>query len=177
MDKLLVFMLIVATLVGCQGIIPKENIPQVEQLELTIQVGDIENYLAANICEASFGGNVFCAYDVLATEQEGDITTLYLRALCLEYYQEQQSLDKGTGISVPVAVILHNRDSSLWVSEHRIPGDGIDYGKDVKVIFPQSIWPEIIPSNSDEIEDYNLRAETLENEIKEMGQIYFETSD
>jgi hypothetical protein len=172
MDKLLVFVFIVAILVGCQRTTQKENISPGGEPKQTNQVQDIENYLAANVGGAAFGGRVFCAYDVLATEQAGNITTLYLWALCLEYYREQQQLEKGAGVSLPVALTLQNQAGSLRVLEHKVPGDGKDYGKDIKAIFPQSVWSEIFPSSGKEIDDFNNRVERLENATEEKAKKY-----
>ena len=171
--KLPILVFMIAILGGCHKIAQKENVPQGEKPEQTIQVKDMQDYLAANIGETAFDGVVFCAYDVLASTQEDNTSTLYLWVLCQEYYQENQRLEQGTGISAPVGIIL--QDKGLQVLEHKMPRDGQDYGKDVQAIFPQSVWPQILPSNSDEINDYNNRAETLEKQVEEKAKTYFET--
>jgi hypothetical protein len=177
LKKMLVLPLIVLSMVACQGSAPEGILPQVEQSVPTIQEEEVHEYLAVNVGAASFGGKVFCAYEELATEQDAEGTTLYLWALCIEYYQDGGGFEQGTGVSVPVAIFLRNREGSLVITEHKGPGSGTDYGKDVRSIFPQSSWPEILPSNDDETAAYNLRAEMLESETEEMARRYFQTSD
>ncbi|MCA9959883.1 MAG: hypothetical protein KC443_12655 [Anaerolineales bacterium] len=159
-------------LVGCQDIQTKSN-PQENQTTNIIQAEQIESYLTANIGETAFGGNVFCAHVVLANEQQENVNTLYLWALCQEMYQNGQQLEIGTGVSLPVAIILEKQESSWQIMEHEIPRDGEGFAEDIKRIFPQSIWSEISPSTGKEIDDYNNRIKMLENEVNIAATQYF----
>lgn len=171
-NKILIFMFIVTFTIGCQNI-TSENDSQENQANQTVQVEEVENYLVAHLGQVAFGGQVFCAYDILATEQTRDVTIFYLWVLCQEFYQEQQQLKQGTGISLPVALTLENQGGNWQILEHKIPRDGLSYGEEIEAIFPQPIWSQISPSNNQEIKDYNNRIDILENATEEKATVYF----
>lgn len=171
-NKLLVFVAMVALMVGCQNT-PTANNPQENQIDPPLQGEEIKTYLANQLGEVAFGGKVFCAYEVLATEQKEKETALYLWVLCQEFYQDDQQLKLGTGMSLPVAVFLEHKEDHWQISEHKIPQDGLAYGEDIKTIFPESIWPKITPGTDEEINEYNHRINILETETEEAAKVYF----
>lgn len=132
----------------------------------------ITDYLVTNIGITSFGGETFCAYELLnaARATEGNI---YIWALCLEYYSEQGSLATGSGISLPVALQTQKKNDHTEIIGHLVPRDGTYYGPDVRAIFPNSSWPQIMPRNEDEINQYNSRANELQEETRmQAGETY-----
>lgn len=120
----------------------------------------ITDYLVTNIGITSFGGEAFCAYELLDAEPatEGN---LYIWALCQEYDVEHGSLTTGSGISLPVALQTQAKNDHYEIIGHLVPGDGTYYGPDVRAIFPKSSWPQIMPQDEDEINQYNSRANKL----------------
>jgi hypothetical protein len=137
------------------------------------QVENIESYLATHIGISGFEGTVFCAYEALdAKQNEGGM--MYVWAMCLEYYLEQDALTLGSGVSVPVALQVEQINNHYEIVGHVTPRDGTFYGEDVRASFPQSAWVQIMPENEDEIDAYNSRVERLEQAIEEKARAHFD---
>jgi hypothetical protein len=132
----------------------------------------IENYLVTNVGVTGFDGKVFCAFEMLSVIEKEDEVEIeaYLWVLCQEYYEQNQVLEQGTGMSLPVALIVQERGERDEVS-HRIPRDGDFYQDDVQTIFPRAIWADILSTDAS---DYNQRVQALEHEVEEEAQIFFE---
>jgi hypothetical protein len=169
-------MLMAASLIGCQSIM-SENNSQKKLTEPDLQVEEIESYFVTHLGEAAYGGQVFCAYDRLATEQNDQHTTDYLWLLCQEFYQEEQQLKEGTGISLPVALTYENQEGNWRILGHQNPRDGSHHGEDIKVIFPRNIWGLISPSSNEEISAHNNRVDRLQNATFESAKAYFDSVD
>ena len=143
--------IVVILLVGC-GSDNHDDISTTDS-EYILQVENIEDYLDTTIGISAFGGEVFCAYEPLKTEQ-GFEGTIYIWALCLEYYLEQGSLMTGSGISLPVALRIQGKNGQYEVVGHLVPRDGTYYGPDVRSIFPPSIWSQIYDYRGSKLEEY-----------------------
>lgn len=162
MSKLLWLGLITILLVaGCQSQEQPEP-PANSSLVLMLEES-INDYLATHIGITSRGGDVYCAYELLdagrATQGK-----LYIWALCQEYDVEQGSLKTGSGISLPVALQIQEKNGLTEIIGHLVPRDGEYYGPDVRSIFPRSSWPQIMPQNEAGINQYNSRANELMQE-------------
>ena len=99
-------------------------------------------------------------------EQDGNLIHIYLWALCLEYYRDGQGLQKGTGMSLPVAIELIKAPDGYQFNSYKVPRDGTLYGKDIRAEFPPSTWEEMMPVNQEDVEAYSARAHQLEAETK-----------
>jgi hypothetical protein len=130
----------------------------------------ILGYLARKVGLSSFGGKVFCAYEILDSDQSASNPAIYLWALCEEYYMVGETINKGTGISVPVALYLNKAGDVVEISSHRLPGNGNRYGRDIQAIFPANTWDSIFGKDG---KTYNHRAQTLESEVKENAVNYY----
>jgi hypothetical protein len=143
---------------GCQS--QEQPEPPANSSLVLMREESINDYLATHIGITSRGGEVYCAYDLLdagrATQGK-----LYIWALCLEYDVEHGSLTTGSGISLPVALQIQENNDHYEIIGHLVPGDGEYYGPDVRSIFPRSTWPQIMPENEAEINQYNSRANEL----------------
>ena len=153
--------ILVILLVGCQP--EKQDSGSISASGSIPQVENIEDYLVTNIGISAFDGQVFCAYEPLNAQQgaEGEI---YLWALCLEYYLEQESLVPGSGISVPVALRIQEKNGHHEVIDHLVPRDGTYYGPDVRAIFPPSAWSQI----------YGYRGSELEKDAEMKARLYYD---
>jgi hypothetical protein len=120
--------------------------------EYILQVENIEKYLDTVIGISAFGGEVFCAYEPLKTEQ-GVEDTIFIWALCMEYYLEQDSLMIGSGISLPVALRIQGKNGQYKVIDHLMPRNGTYYGPDVRSIFPPSTWSQIFDYDGSKLEE------------------------
>jgi hypothetical protein len=130
----------------------------------------VEEYLVEQIGLASFGGKVFCAWDLLEEAQRSDGVDLYVWALCAEYYLEGKTLTMGTASSLPVALHLQKSGNEYAVISHEIPLDGVDYWPSIQRIFP----PQAIANMCEEdIPCYNERAERLEQAVFEKAKAYY----
>lgn len=131
----------------------------------------VDAYLTAHIVEANFGGQVFCAYDVLGMEirlNEGDV---YVWALCAEYYPGDGRLQIGSAASLPVALsMVMDANGNFVVAGHHRPGEGSAYGTSIRQIFP----PEVIRAMCEgETGCYNERAWRLEEDTAAQAQTFF----
>jgi hypothetical protein len=131
----LLFMLM--SLMGCHSQI--SQVPSASTLEGFASLQSVKDYLSTKVATQGFGGKSFCAYDVLGATTTGQTTTLYLWALCQEYYRANQALQQGTGSSFPIAVTLNTTLKPVQVTGHRQPRDGALYAEDMPVIFPESV--------------------------------------
>ncbi len=125
----------------------------------------INDYLIENIGITGFGGEVFCAHELMDA-QPGKDGVIYVWALCQEYYLMQGSATDGSGISLPVALQTQQNGNKVEIIGFLIPRDGSYYGPDVREIFPKRTWPQIMPQNEDEINQYNSRAKKLMEETR-----------
>ncbi len=163
--KTLVWLWVIAVLLiaSCQG----GGKPELGDDPLTDPALEesINDYLVEHIAIIGYGGDAYCAYEMLNAEQ-GTGAELYLWTLCMEYYFKQGLLTGGSGISLPVALQIEQQNDHIEIIGHLVPQDGNDYGPDVRSIFPKSTWAQIMPQNEDEIDQYNLRANELMEETR-----------
>ncbi len=130
----------------------------------------IEGYLIEKIGEANFGGQVFCAFEVLDTVSQPAGVDVYVWSLCAEYYLDNGALTMGTASSLPVALHLQQEDEQYRVISHEIPLDGVDYEPSIQRIFP----PQAIENMCEgDIPCYNERAERLQQAVQEKAEEYY----
>lgn len=166
---ILVLITVLGVLVGCQ--VPGQTgTTTTKPSKLSIPSDAVDAYLALQLLHTSFGGNVICAHDILGSERKGDAVELYLWALCEEFYCDQQRLEQGSGVSLPVAVEGERQDTGAWSLEHRTPRDGADYGQDIGTIFPRRILSQITPSTPEDITEFNRRVSALQVRISIAAQ-------
>lgn len=104
----------------------------------------IQLALVDRIGATAFGGEPFCSYELfmpLQTEIDGTIKA-YMRVRCQEFYEDCGALLRGTGISVPVALTLEEREEG-WSVDHQTPTYGSAGGVSIYDIFPPQAWPRI----------------------------------
>lgn len=170
--KRLLFLCLIAMLgmlAGCQ--VPGQTArATVSPSEVPVPNDYLDEYLANQLLHASSGGSVICVHDTLGSEREGDAVELYLWALCEEFYCDQQGLEQGSGVSLPVAVEATRQDSGAWSLAHKTPRDGSDHGQDVSAIFPRRILSKIAPGSAEEITEFNRRVASLQESITMAAQ-------
>jgi hypothetical protein len=130
----------------------------------------VEEYLVENIGEASFGGEVFCSYDVLEMGVRFNGADVYVWALCGEYYLEDGTLTMGTASSLPVALYMKISTGGYSISGYDIPRDGMEYGSSIRQIFPAGAIEAMCEGKPD---CYNERAIRLENDIEAKAMEYY----
>ncbi len=130
----------------------------------------VESYLIENIGEASFGGKVFCAYDVLGADLRSGSADVFVWALCAEYFLDNGALTMGTACSLPVALHMEEVDGLFQVTSYEIPGNGTDYSPSIQRIFPTEAIENMCEG---EIDCYNERATRLENTVVEKAREYY----
>lgn len=95
---------------------------------------EIERYIRQEVMSPNFGGEIFSAYEILASnEEKGEI---YLWALIEEYYKEGAEVEQGSGMSVPMVLKVDRSEGALKVISHTLPRDGSFYADDIKDMFP-----------------------------------------
>jgi hypothetical protein len=130
---------------------------------------EIQNYLESHIESPSFGGKMFCAYKLFGIEKKGKNDHIYLWTLCMEYYVKDRVLLKGTGVSMPVALISVRLPQGSKIVEHKKPVDGQGYGESIRQIFPKKYYKTIFT----EAGEYNKRAESLMKDVEKQAKKYF----
>jgi hypothetical protein len=157
MKKTGILVLILALLAACTPASPDILAP-------------VENALVEDIGQASFGGKVFCSYDVLGSEARADSADMYVWALCGEYYVDNDMLTLGTASSLPVAFHMQKAGSAYEVIGFEIPSDGMDYMPSIQRIFPPASIQKMCHENPD---CYNERAQRLQNAIEQKAREFY----
>ena len=129
----------------------------------------IHSYLQNNILSRNFGGKVFCDYEFFGSEIKNRKIHIYLWTLCMEYYLEDGVLKKGSGVSMPAALIALPSQQGYKIIEHREPKDGEGYGESIKEIFPKRYHRNIFL----EAKEYNRRADNLLKDTERQAKIYY----
>lgn len=113
----------------------------------------------------------FCTIENLKSGKE--LFPLYIWAYCGEYVIEDDKLKTVSGSSGPAKINYPNELSYYDLSKfsYEAPGDGADYSKDVKTIFPEDIQKKIFDHDVDGLkikaENYAYTNITNWNDIKE----------
>ncbi|MFH1457491.1 MAG: hypothetical protein ABIF17_05335, partial [Patescibacteria group bacterium] len=89
----------------------------------------------------------FCAIENLKPDQE--LFPLYIWAYCGEYIIEDGKLKTVSGSSGPVKIDYPNELSYYALNKfsYEVPGDGSNYAKDIKRIFPEDVQQKILNHN------------------------------
>jgi len=135
-------------------------------IDQIISPGDIKDFLVEKIGVSAFGGKVFCAYQIMGTEQDSQMTKIYLWVLLQEYYITQHSLEEGTGISEPVAIFVKMQNGKYQIFDYKDAGDGYQY-------LTQNFPPSILPLINLPTDEYNQRSASLSNETRNEAETYF----
>lgn len=130
----------------------------------------VEGYLVENIGIASFGGQVFCSFDTLDNRSQNENLDISVWALCEEFYLDGNSLEMGTGSSLPVALHLQRIDGDYRLLSYAVSKDGLGYGPSIQSIFSQVAIQRMCEGNPD---CYNGRAQRLELENLQKAREYY----
>jgi len=123
----------------------------------------LDAYLVENIAESSFGGKVFCAYDILAMDMRKDAANVYVWALCGEYFLADGTLTLGTASSLPVVISMKRSFGGYTITGYAFPQDGMGYMPSIRELFPASAIQAMCHEKPD---CYNERAIRLEQTIQ-----------
>jgi hypothetical protein len=164
-----ILLLVGLVLAGCQRSI--EDSVQESQTSINLEqfasAQSIKTYLATNVASRGFNGQSHCAYEVLGAEATDRGYSLYLWALCQEYYPKDNKLELGTGSSFPIALVVRRNGDQLEPVSHRQPRDGALYAEDMPTLFPKSVL-DILQSES--VDRASQRGSRLQAEVrKEAG--------
>ena len=145
---------------------PSESTHTYLAVEQIVPSQVIQDTLTQKIGATAYGGKVFSAYQVMGTEQSGQVTKLYLWAFVQEFYVDQATLKGGTASSEPVVLFLKMQAGKYQIFDFKDAGEGYQY---LTVNFPPRILPLInLPADA-----YNQRAADLSNETKSAAEAYF----
>jgi hypothetical protein len=96
----------------------------------------ITTYLNDNLLLPEFGGKVFTAHEILGANAE----EIYVWAYAQEFYQQNNVLEKGTGLSCPTVLTIDSQDEQeVKIIDHKLPRDGSFYPQDIRTMFPKEI--------------------------------------
>lgn len=130
----------------------------------------LRTYLATtNFDHTYFDGISFIAFERLGEIATSSRVTNYVWLMTQEYYKKDGDVQKGTGVSLPVAIIF-DKNQPIAINA---PRDGNMYSQDMIKIFPADIVAT--SSISDPAIHHDLIAK-LETDIKTQAEKYFKTS-
>jgi hypothetical protein len=134
-------LLVMVVLAGCQRPVPEGQTTGQATLDPAQFASSpaIKIYLNTQVASRGFNGTAYCAYEVLGAEATDRGYSVYLWALCQEYYRKDNKLDVGTGSAFPVALVVQRNGDQFEAISHRQPRDGALYAEDLPNIFPKSI--------------------------------------
>ena len=127
----------------------------------------IANYLQREVAFTSYDGEPFCAYDILDIQPQEQIRALSLWVLCQEYYQNEEGLQRGGAISVPISLNLTSETPEFEVISHRMPRDGSYYPEDLEEMFSAKILAQLKQESTDE---RNQRVKMLVSQVLKAAQ-------
>lgn len=114
---------------------PSTTTPSGTQTSL-ISDTTIQTYLATmNFAQPNYGGKSFIAFERLGENVSGSQAIEYVWAAFQEYYVKNNQLEKGTGISIPLALFFSDGKPVTF----NAPRNGSPYYVDVQKYFPDSI--------------------------------------
>ncbi|MFH1522929.1 MAG: hypothetical protein ABIE43_03885 [Patescibacteria group bacterium] len=111
-----------------------------------------------------------CVIENLKPDKE--LFPLYVWAYCGEYIIENNKLKTVSGSSGPVKIDYPNELSYYNISKfsHEAPGDGSNYSKDIKTIFPEDVQQKIFEHDVEDLiaklENYAFASISNWNDIK-----------
>ncbi|MGB0932192.1 MAG: hypothetical protein ACPGVB_15520 [Chitinophagales bacterium] len=149
MNKLLIFCLSLF-FAACENnhkpTVSKEQLKTYQEQEAAI-----ENYLISEIGVVGFEGTVYCVDSLLGVGEDA----FYLYVFCQEYYSSYGKSEKGTGVIMPIKLLVKND----VIVGHENPEDGSRYTKDIERIFPKPIAKNIQnnPLNTDLLQKMKLK--------------------
>jgi len=107
------------------------------------------------------GSQSFCVIENLDPEKE--IFPLYIWVLCGEFKIENNELKTLSGSSGPIKIDYPNEMSFYDINKfsYEVPGDGADYSKDIKRIFPKEVQEKMFNIQITNIRDLTKKIETI----------------
>lgn len=169
-------MVVLVILGGVWFVAHKSSPPSTEQKNIIATSTNIisdqkikEYLLASNFTQTSFDGTSFIAFERLAEVSTSTRVTEYLWLMSQEYYKKDGMLEKGTGVSLPIALYF-DHDQPVAINT---PRDGSFYTQDLQKIFPEDI------KSKPEIVDFTTHATLvtkLEEDIRSQAEKYFDMS-
>lgn len=134
----------------------------------------VQKYLEENeeFNKPSFGGKNFVAYKKLGEKSAGNLTEQYLWVLAQEYFIEDGSLQKGTGISGPVLLVFVDKK----IDGLRFPRDGNLYINDLREMFPSEVLNQPVFSSKD-VSYHNQLVDELSQDVEAQARLFSEASE
>jgi hypothetical protein len=156
MFKSLVALLPLCLLMGCSlgtnHVSCKNQIP--------ISKSDILSYLSSNLDRPTSGGKMFCAYDPMYTEKEGNQIKYTVWTLCQEVNSKLESRNQT---STPAILIIEQRENQYHIVSHFTP-DIATYMEDIRKYFPME---------KDICDSSNRDVDQMEKEIIDQAKQYY----
>lgn len=103
----------------------------------------------------------------LIHEVDYDTTIVYMWVLEETYYEDNGKIIEDSASSIPYKITVEKSDDEYLVVEVEMPGDGTNYEKDMKVLFPKSVRNDINKVHTDGT------TERLHLEIEEQKDNYY----
>lgn len=103
----------------------------------------------------------------LIHEVDYDTTIVYMWILQETYYEDNGKIIEDSGSSIPYKITVEKYYDEYLVVEVEMPGDGTNYEKDMKVLFPKSVRNDMNKVHIDGT------VERLQLEIEEQKDNYY----
>lgn len=106
-----------------------ENDEKVILEYLDKKTNDIAKPIKAN-------GKMYSSFKLLGTDQN----EIYIWLVKMEYTKiGEQVSNEGNAVSVPVVLKVNKNNKGISIISHKYPEDGINYGKNIKRLFPSNL--------------------------------------
>ncbi len=106
----------------------------------------------------------FVALNTYLIKETKNTFFVYTWVLQEKYYEENGEIKEDSGASIPYKFIVKKENASYIVESYTIPGDGSDYVKDMKKIFPRKVLKEMDKVYTDGT--IERLSKEIENDIK-----------
>ncbi len=159
--------LIILTLTPGLQVIDNNSRPNVEKF---VSAQYIKDYLIMNYGYQSFGGKVFCGYQPIGIGNDGNTIKEYLWIKCLEYYLNNQKLEIGSAVSLPIVLSVEVRNGQYKIVDSKDSGGANQL---VQTNFPLAIQRIIL--NRDVAPDmFNKGTIKISLSLQKEAEVYFE---
>jgi hypothetical protein len=128
----------------------------------------LENYLCARIAATGFGGQPFCTYKLIESDENDTGATLYIWIHCQEYFSS--AVKEGTEVSLPAMVELIRDGVDYRIVSFKTVST--DFRNNIRDIFPESVLKKIFPQKND-YSVYNSVILELKEENHEKAKDFF----
>lgn len=135
--KIIIIVLIIAIVASAIGVYFYTNQKEALPLPKTALDNIVEENVAPLAFKPNFGGKIFGAYNLIASEKTGDTIKIYMYLVAEEYYVKDNKILKGTAGAFPTIVVV-KQDGNKYIYEKAIISR-VEEEEEANNIFPKAV--------------------------------------